>query len=135
MLKLVRLLTALAVAISLAACGGVSSPSTQTTQDFSGTLDPQGQAVQQFSVAKTGELQVTLQSLTPRPVLGFLSLAIGTYSSGTCNPLFGYIITQAAIGSQYSFPRITKGSYCVVLADGNSILTAPVAWTMRLSHP
>ena len=45
------------------------------------------------------------------------------------------MITQAAIGTQYAFPRIVKGSYCVLIADSNAILKTPVAWTLRLSHP
>lgn len=135
MLKLVRLLAAVAVAASLAACGGVNSPSTQATEDLSGTLDPQGQSFKTFSVSKTGEMQMTLQSLTPRPVVGFVSLAIGTPSGSVCSPLFGYIVSQAAVGTPYSFPTIVKGTYCVVIADSSAILSGQVSWTMRVSHP
>ena len=135
MLKLVRLLAAVAVAASLAACGGVNSPSTQATEDLSGTLDPQGQSFKTFSVSKTGEMQLTLQSLTPRPVIGFVSLAVGTPSGSICSPLLGYIVSQAAVGTPYSFPTIVKGSYCVIIADSNAILPAQVSWAIRLSHP
>lgn len=135
MLKLVRLLAAAAVAVSLSACGGVNSPSTQSTEDFSGTLDPQGQSFKTFSVAKTGEMQLTLQTLTPRPVLGFLSVGVGTPAGSVCSPLLGYIVSQAAVGTPYSFPTIVKGTYCVVIADGNAILPGQVSWTMRVSHP
>ncbi|MGC4082271.1 MAG: hypothetical protein QM736_09235 [Vicinamibacterales bacterium] len=135
MLKFVRLLTALAAAASLAACSSLSSPSNQTVEDFSGTLDPAAQTFQTFSVRKTGELQVTLQSLTPRPVLGFLTLAIGSESAGTCTPIAGYIIQPAAIGTQYAFPQVVKGSYCVLLSDSNAILKEQVQWTIHLSHP
>lgn len=135
MLKLVRLLAALSVAVSLAACGGVNSPSTQSTEDFTGTLDAQGQSFKTFNVTKTGELQMTLQSLTPRPVLGFVSLGIGTPAGSICSPLLGYLVTQAAVGTPYSFPTIVKGTYCVVIADANSILPGQVSWSIRLSHP
>lgn len=135
MLKLVRLLAAVAVAVSLSACGGVSSPSTQTTEDFSGTLDPQGQSFKIFSVSKTGELQFTLQSLSPRPVLGFISLAIGVPSGSVCQALAQYYVPQAVVGTTTPLGSIVKGSYCVVLADSNSILAGQVSWTLRLSHP
>lgn len=135
MLKLVRLLAAIAVAASLAACGGVNSPSTQSTEDFSGTLDPQGQSFKTFTVSKTGEMQLTLQSLTPRPVLGFVSLGIGSPAGTVCQPLLGYLVSQAAVGTPYSFPTIVKGTYCVVIADANVILSSQVSWAVRLSHP
>jgi hypothetical protein len=135
MVKLGRLATALSIAALLAACGGVSSPSTQTTEEFSGTIDPAGTASRDFSVSKTGELQLTLKSLTPRPVVGFITLAIGAPGGGTCQPSSFYLISQAAIGQQYSFPQITKGAYCLLLWDSAAILTGPTAFTASLSHP
>ncbi|MGE3957641.1 MAG: hypothetical protein AB7H96_13050 [Vicinamibacterales bacterium] len=135
MFKLVRLCAALALAASLAACGGVSSPSNQTAEDFTGTLGQSSQAFQTFSVSRTGELSMTLQSLTPRPVVGFVSLGIGTPGAGSCSPLLGYIISQAAIGTPYSFPRIINGTYCIVVADANAILTGPTNFAIRFTHP
>ena len=135
MSKVVRLLTVLAVAASFAGCSSLSSPSNQTIEDFSGTLDPSGQTFQNFSVSKTGELQVTLQSLTPRPVLGFLALAVGTASAGACTPIGGYVISPVAIGTQYAFPQVVKGSYCILLSDANAILKQQVQWAIHLSHP
>ena len=135
MLKMVRLLTALAFAVSLAACGGVDSPSSQTSTDFSGILAPGDQQFTSFSVAKTGEMQLTLVSLTPRPVIGFLSAAIGQQTGSVCSPIFGYIVSQAAIGQQYAFPQITKGTYCLVIADANVVLTQSAAFSIKLLHP
>ena len=94
MLKMARLLAAAVVATSLAACSGVSSPSSQTVDTFTGSVDPIGQSSNNFSVGKTSELSLTLISLTPRPVLGFIGagnmasalirglLAQGTVSAG-----------------------------------------------------
>jgi hypothetical protein len=135
MFKMVRLVVAAAVALSFAACSGVSSPSTDTTENFSGTLDPLGTSFSLFSVSKTGEMSITLLSLTPRPVVGFVALAIGVPSGSSCQPLTGYIVSQAAVGNAYSFSQITKGSYCVLVADPSAILTTSAAWTLRLTHP
>jgi hypothetical protein len=135
MRMMVRLLFALAVAASLAACGGVDSPSSQTATDFTGTLAPGDQQFMTFSVGKTGEMQLTLQSLTPRPVIGFLAMAVGQPAGSICSPIFGYIVAQAAIGQNYSFPQITKGSYCVLIADSTVALTQPAAFSVRLLHP
>jgi hypothetical protein len=135
MVKLVHLFAAVAVAGSLAACSSVATPSSETTEVFTGTLDPLGQAFQTFSVSKTGELQVTLQSLAPRPVVGFIALAVGAPASGVCSPLAGYVVQQAAIGQQYAFPQISKGNYCLLEADAAGILTAQTTFTVRVLHP
>lgn len=135
MRKIVRLLGAAAMAASLAACSGVASPSSQTPDDFSGTLDPLGQASKNFSVSKTGEMQLTLQSLTPRPVVGFIAVAIGQPVGAVCQPFGGYYVSQAAVGQQYAFPQIQKGTYCMLIADANAILTTQVTFSMRLLHP
>jgi hypothetical protein len=135
MFKMARLLTAVAVAVSLAACGGIDSPSNQASQDFTGTVDPLGQASHTFSVSKTGEMQLTLLSLTPRPVVGFIALAIGQPVGAGCAPAAGYVVQQAAVGQQYAFPQISKGTYCVLVADANGVLTASAVYTVRLLHP
>ena len=123
------------LAFTLAACGSVTSPSQLTPLDFSGTLAPLGQANQQFSVSKTGEMQLTLQSLTPRPVVGFVAVAIGLPAGTDCQPLGGYYLAQAAVGQQYAFPQIQKGTYCLAIADANAALTATASFTLHLLHP
>lgn len=135
MVKIVRLLALCATLASLAACGSVDSPSQLTSEDFTGTLSPSAQVSHPFSVSKTGEMQLTLQSLTPRPVVGFVSLSIGSPVGSDCSPFTGYFVAQAATGQQYAFPQISKGSYCVLIADSNFALTAPVAYSVRLLHP
>ena len=131
----VRGIGALLLAAAAASCGGVTTPSSGSADDFSGTLDPRGQATKPFSVSKTGEISLTIQSLTPRPVVGFLSMAIGTQSGTTCAPIIGYVVNQAAIGQVYSFLQIVKGSYCTIVADSSGILTASTAFVVRVNHP
>jgi hypothetical protein len=133
--KIVRLLASVALATSLAACGGIDSPSTQTTEDFNGTLDPLGTASKTFSIAKTGEMQVTLQSLAPRPVVGFIALAVGTPAGTSCSPIGSYVVSQAAVGTPYSFPQVVKGSYCVIVADAAGVLTTQATFSVKVSHP
>lgn len=135
MATFLRTLAALAAAVTLAGCGGVSSPSTLTSQDYTDTISTGGQAFQTFSVNKTGEMQLTLMSITPRPVVGFLSAAIGLASGSLCSPLGGYTVSQLAVGQPYSFPSITKGTYCVLVGDFGSILPGSTTFTVRYSHP
>lgn len=132
---LVRLAVASCFALSVAACGSVTSPSELTPLDFSGTLTQLGSANQQFSVGKTGEMQLTLQSLTPRPVVGFVALAIGLPAGTDCQALGAYYVAQAAVGQQYSFPQVTKGSYCLMISDANAALTSTATFSLHLLHP
>ena len=135
MLKMARLMTAVAVTVSLAACSDIDSPSNLITQDFTGTVDPLGQTSNPFSVSKTGELQLMLLSLTPRPVVGFVAMAIGQPVGTGCQPLAGYVVQQAAVGQQYGFPQIQKGSYCVLVADASAVLKEPATFSVRVLHP
>ena len=135
MVKIFPPLAALILAVSLAACNSVNSPSDETTDDFTDILPPSGQVSKSFSVAKNGEMQMTLQSLTPRPVVGFIALAIGTPQAAGCAPIGGYIVTQAAIGQQYALGQINKGSYCILAADANAVLSTSAAFTVRYTHP
>jgi hypothetical protein len=121
--------------LMLASCGSVTSPSQLAPLDFTGSLDPAGTASMNFSVDKLGEMQMTLQSLTPRPVIGFISIAVGQPVGATCSPLAGYYVTQAAIGQQYAFSQIQKGAYCLYAADSNGILTATTTFTIHVLHP
>ena len=135
MANFIRTLAAAVAAVTLSGCGGVTSPSNQTSQDYSDTLTPGGQVFQTFSVSKTGEMQMSLQTLSPRPVVGFIGLAVGVPSGSVCSPILGYAISQAAIGQSYSFPTITKGSYCLLVGDFGSVLTGSTTFTVRYSHP
>ena len=133
--KFLYMLAGVALAASLTACGSVSTPSSETTEEFSDTLTPQGQIFRTFSVSKTGEMQMTLTNLTPRPVVGFIALAVGVPAGSACSPMPGYIVSQAAVGQQYSFGQITKASYCLLVADANAALTQNAAFTVRFTHP
>ena len=135
MVKTFHALAAVVFAVSLAACNSVNSPSDETTETFADILPPAGQVSKNFSVEKTGEMQMTLQSLTPRPVVGFIALAVGQPVSGGCSPILGYVVTQAAVGQQYAFGSINKGSYCIIVADPNAILTVSAAFSVQYIHP
>lgn len=135
MLKFLRLLGALTVATSLAACGSVAAPSNSAAEDFADTLQPGGQTSKNFSVDKTGEMLLTLQSLSPRPVVGFITLAVGSPAGTGCAPYTSYYVAQAAVGQQYTFPRIVKGSYCLWVADTQAILPQAASFAVHFTHP
>ena len=114
------------LALSLSACSSVSSPSSLVQEDYSDTLQAGGSAFKAFSVSKTGEMQVTLQALTPRLVVGFIQLGVGVQSGSVCAPMAGYVVGQAAVGQQYSLSQIVKGSYCVFVADASGVVIGAI---------
>ncbi len=130
-----RLVAATTLAAALAACGGVSSPSSYAPEDFTGILQPAGEVNRAFSVSGTGELQLELTALTPAPRVGFISMAVGRYVGSVCSPLLGYVLNQVGVNRPYALGRITRGSYCITVYDGNLALTAPAAFTVRILKP
>ena len=134
-MKIARVVTAAVLAATVAACGGVASPSTYTPDDFSGTLQPASEANRGFEVRGTGELQLELTSLNPLPRVGFVAMAVGRYTGGFCSPLPGWIVTQAGLNRSYALGRITRGSYCITISDANLALSGPTAFNIRILHP
>lgn len=134
-MKTVRTLAVCLSLIALAACGGVSSPSTYAPDDFSGLLPPGGEINRGFSVGATGEIQVQLTALNPLPRVGFIAMAVGQYAGTLCAPQNNWIVPQAALNQQYALGRIQRGSYCILVADPNQVLTSPSTFTVRMLHP
>src|SRR5262245_30954723 len=79
---------ALAVAASLiAGCHGITTPSSNVTDTFTGTLSPQNQRSHPFSVSKTGEMTVKLTSWGPNSNL-LVGLAwTAANSDGSCTTI------------------------------------------------
>ncbi len=127
---------ALLMAASVAACGGVTDPSQNVKDPFSGIITPgQGNYVSHpFTVSKSGELSITVTSMTPAiPTSTYFEVGFGNSVSGSCQPLqinqFATVGT-AAIGG---YP-VTPGSYCVFLID-EGLFTVPETYTVVVSHP
>jgi hypothetical protein len=115
--------------------GSTTAPSSGplTTESFSGTIQPTSSDSHTFTVAQTGEIDVTLTSVGPPPTI-FIGLAIGTPASdGSCTPLSGATVsTQASSVAQLS-GTAAAGTFCVVVYDiGNQ--TAPVTYTLTVAH-
>jgi hypothetical protein len=135
MRTITRLAGALALTGSLAACGGVTSPSSYPADTFSGTINPGGEADRGFSVGSTGEMSMTLTALSPTPQVGFMWIGVGQYVGASCSPVPGYYTTQAPIGQQLSFSTIPQGAYCMFISDGNTALKQTTTFTLTARHP
>jgi hypothetical protein len=114
-----------------AACGGISSPSKNNTQDFSGTLSPQGSAQHDFSVGKSGEFFITVTDLSDRTLT--VGTALYEFVNGGCAPT-GFVQPFSRWNQQALGGPISKGTYCLVVYDPG-VLTAPLNYTVRVSYP
>lgn len=127
-----RFAVALLVAVTLAAaaCGGVTDPSKNKTETFTGTLTINGNAATTFTASNSGEYSITLSSLTPS-VNVFVGLIFGQNSSSGCVPVQQN--NFATIGVPLT-GAIIPGSYCVVIYDVGA-LTQTEAFSVSISHP
>jgi hypothetical protein len=128
---------ALFIALSLAACGGVTDPSQNTKETITGTISPPGNGSSfsaNFNVAKTGELTIAVTAMTPGiPTSTFFTVGYGLASSSGCQPLqvnqFSTVATAALSGI-----AITPGGYCVFVID-EGLFTTSETFTISVSHP
>lgn len=130
---------AAAVALSLAGllttgCGGITTPSSNQNETFTGTLVAQGINRHPFSVSKTGEFTAKLTGWGPNTNI-FAGMAwVAGNNDGSCSATvlqqnnFAVLNTQALGGS------IVSGKYCIFIFDPGT-LTASQTYTISLSHP
>jgi hypothetical protein len=134
-------LVAIAVAAFVSATMACSrdtttSPSTtapRTTDTFSGTVSVGGSAYHTFSVAQTGEVDLTLTAAAPPSTIG-MGVGIGMVSGSTCVVMAG-ASGQAQPGTSPQLSgTVSPGTLCAAISDlGNQ--AAPVAYTLTVTHP
>jgi hypothetical protein len=131
MIQASRLAVVVLVAAGIAAaCGGVTSPSENDIELFSGTLAVGGTNLHEFTADRNGEFEVRITALSPDPD-AVLGLIFGRLQNGACARLqsnFAQLNIVALAGA------ITSGRHCITVADVGS-LTAPANYTIRVSHP
>jgi len=128
---------ALALAAIAFACGGVVDPSKNQTETFTGTVQPGSGnfgGPHTVNIAKSGEITVTVTSLTPTIPSGtFFIIGFGQSVSGQCS-LNIQVNRFAVVGSAAISGPISPGSYCVVIAD-EGLFTVAEDYMMKVSHP
>ncbi|MDR1989875.1 MAG: hypothetical protein LBQ09_06545 [Acidobacteriaceae bacterium] len=118
-------------ALLMSACGGVISPTTNHNDNVSGTIPFGGAAPEHvFTVGKTGEYSITINSLTP-PTGSLIGVGFGLEQSGVCNYL---TTTYGQIGRPALNSSISSGTYCVQLYDLGT-LKQDETYTMTISYP
>jgi hypothetical protein len=131
---LIRIAAVVCLAATLSSCGGVSSPSENQVQNFSGTVSSGGVGpVHTFTVGKVGEFFVTITAMAPDQNI-FMGVVFGQVVSGGCAQLqanFAAHVNSQALGGQ-----IEKGTWCVQVGDiGQVSTTTPTTYTLRVSYP
>ncbi|HWW86195.1 MAG TPA: hypothetical protein VNZ26_21510 [Vicinamibacterales bacterium] len=113
-----------------------SSTSDGTTETFTGTLNPQGTALDTITVSQQGTVSVTLTSLSPQSTVA-VRLGIGTSGGSTTSPTCSLTssVSPAVVATS---PQISvtesAGTYCVEIADTGG-LTAATTFSMTIAHP
>ena len=129
------------MALAAAGCNSPTSLSDNVTETLSGTVQPAMSDSKTFTVGNTGEIKVTLASLTPGGD-ATLAVAYGQPSSGVCQianpqPLNGTYVGKTV----FDFPIYVKGDYCIVTADCSLFnascpaLTVAQNYSYQVSHP
>jgi hypothetical protein len=112
-------------------CGGISSPSKNQQETFTGTLEVGGIVRRPVNVSNGGEFSVKITQLSPTA-----TAIVGTaWAQGSnCEiPLqqnsFSTLNTPALVGAIFQ-----KGAYCVAIFDVGA-LTVAQNFTLVVSHP
>jgi hypothetical protein len=114
-------------------CGGITTPSENITDTFSGTLPTKDIRAHQFNVSKTGEFTVKLTAWTPNSgILVGIELTRGE-NDGSCTTIFQQTLF-ASLNTQALGGPIVSGKYCVAIFDVGT-MTAAQNYTITVSHP
>ena len=141
MIGSMRQLTAVAVAVALAALAAAcSDPAAPTlpnpvaptiTESFSGTLTIGGNNLHTFQVNQIGGLKVTLTDVEPGAAV---QLSVGTPSTATgiCSPLNG-LTAVAGANAQLSGTATIPGKFCISVSDVGNLVES-VNYTVLVLH-
>jgi hypothetical protein len=136
LLHLSRAAVAVAVTtLALTACG-ISEPSSNRTDTFSGTVPVLGIGpVHSFSVSRDGgELDIKLTEISPDSA-ATLGIRYGQFASGSTTDCLAIAQTPLANRDKSALAgRISKGTFCVVVFDSGSLVRAQT-YTVAVSHP
>jgi hypothetical protein len=131
-MRVFSLAALISASVLAASCGGITDPSKNTVESFSGTLAVGGGVEHRFTSSKTGELAVKITALSPTSdaVIG-LSWTQAT-NDGTCAGLlqsqFARLNVPAIAGA------VSSQRYCIVVQDVGTI-AVPQSYTLSVSHP
>jgi hypothetical protein len=126
-----RFTAVLALTAATLACGQSPTSTGLVTDTFTGSVVAGGYAGYQIPVTTSGNVVVTLVSLSPQSTIT-MGIGIGTQdASGTCT-FFGQ--NESFHVGDVLGDSFVAGVYCVVIYDVGNV-TGSVAYTLTVSHP
>ena len=121
----------------MAGCGGVTDPSQNTTEPFSGVMN-HGDPIKffPFSTSKTGEVSAKFTSLTPVSNVIMQILVAQANGDGGCTGDLGLVTPQLAAQLNVSvfLGQLQGRRYCLCVLEGTP-LTQAESYSLTLSHP
>jgi len=124
----VVILLFVAVCLTSACTGNTTTPTTSTTETFSGTLTQNAQNAYQFTDMGTGTVTVTATTLTPQVSVG---LGIGTPTGSACTANTENAVQQSG---SVTATLSAAGTFCALVYDPGG-LAQPVNYVITVSHP
>ena len=134
-----RLAAAVLVALATFACSGPTSPSSNASETFSGSVQPNNVGpVHTFNIADVGEVNVAITAITPTGAT--LGIAYGQATGGGCAVIQRNAVSSANLGKVALTAQVTnKGTYCVQVFDPVALGLPPLIvgenYTLTVSHP
>jgi len=124
----------LPLALLVGGCGSSASSttpsSTHAVETFTGTLQPLGTDVHDFTQGISGEVTITLTSAGPQAGIS-LGMGFGLPNGAACTLQVAQIVSPANIAQITG--STDPGAYCVSVYDTGT-LTAPASYTVVVSH-
>ena len=134
-----KVLAAAAIALCcvVAGCGGITDPSQNQNEPFSGVLN-HGDPIHfhPFSTSKTGEVSAKFTSLTPVTNVVVQILVAQANGDGSCTGDLGLVTPQLAAQLNVSvfLGQLQSRRYCLGVFEGTP-LTQAESYAGTISHP
>lgn len=121
----------------MAGCGGVSSPSNNVNETFSGTVAPGTGSTSPpithlFTVNRNGEMSARVTSITPNNAT-LIGLAFGQVFGGTCTE-FTQSLLSGLNRDVMVYPLYQRGDFCLRVFNGGGVNSAQ-NYTVQVNHP
>ena len=124
----------LLAALTTAACEETSiiepDPPELVTVAFSGTLTVNGGVTHRFTTRGSGDINVTLKTLTPGATA--VGLSLGVWTGASCN--LNIVEANALPNSKLTGNATASGEFCTRVADDLGRLTDPVTYDIEVTH-
>jgi len=124
--------------LASAACGDnlttttpIDTPSTTTTEIFSGSINPNGGATHTFATARSGAVTATLSALNPDNTVT-VGLSLGTWNGESCQTVIARDST--VLGNSIVGSASAAGTFCVRVYDVGK-LAAATSYDVQVVHP